>query len=149
MATFSKVLTTSLPAEVAWRRVLDLHGHSAVIPLTTVTGEALAADELRPGSRFVARTAFGPVGFDDPMVVDEITPPRAEAAGMARIRKEGRAIRGSIELRVVPTPEGSRVEWEQEIRVRGVPRAADAVTAAVSSAAYGMALRRLLARVPP
>lgn len=146
MARFTVVIDTELGAAEAWRRILDLRAHSAVIPLTTVTGDALSAAELRPGSRFIGRTAIGRLGFDDPMVVDEITSPTDETGGVARLRKEGRTIRGSIDVRVTPTGTGSRVEWEQEIRVRGVPRALDAVTAAVSSAAYGTALRRLLAR---
>jgi carbon monoxide dehydrogenase subunit G len=146
MASFSLRLEPTLPAAEAWRRVLDLRGHTEVIPLTTVTGEAMTADDLVEGSRFVARTGVGPVGFDDVMVVDAITPPTLERAGEARIRKEGKVVRGSIDLRVTPAPAGSVVEWSQQIEVRGVPRALGPVVARVARTAYGTALRRLLAR---
>lgn len=145
MARFRVRVETALPAEEAWRRVLDLRAHDELIPLTRVTSGLVAADDLRPGSRFVARTALGPVGFDDRMVVDEITPPVGLEPGLARIRKEGRVIRGSIELRLAPLPSGSVVDWQQEIGVWGVPRALGWLTAGASRAAYGMALRRLLA----
>lgn len=146
MASFTVHLDSPLPAAEAWRRVLDLHAHTAVIPLTTVTGEAMSADRLVPGSRFVARTAVGPVGFDDVMVVEAITQPSDDHPGMAWIQKEGNVIGGAIDLRVAPAGSGSTVEWVQHIGVRGVPRLLDPVVARVAELAYGTALRRLLAR---
>ncbi|MEW1951998.1 SRPBCC family protein [Terrabacter sp. NPDC080008] len=145
MATFTVHLDSALAAREAWRRVLDLHAHSAVIPLTTVTGETMTADGLVPGSRFVARTAVGPVGFDDVMVVEAITQPGAEHPGTAWIQKEGKVVRGSIDLRVSPAGSGSTVDWSQEIGVRGVPRLLDPLVGRVAQLAYGTALRRLLA----
>ena len=144
MARFTVVVETELPADEAWRRLLDLRAHTRAIPLTTLSGEVLTADGLRAGSRFVARTAVGPVGFDDRMVVDQINPPHPDTAGAARIRKEGNVVRGQIDLAVVPTGRGSRVEWEQVIRVRPVPAVLDPVVALVARLAYGTTIRRLL-----
>lgn len=145
MAIFTIRLETPLPAPVAWQRALDVHRHGEVVPLTTMRGDALYAAELVPGSRFVARTGAGAIGVDDAMVVDEITPPSETSPGRARIRKEGRVIRGWIELTVTPSVHGgSVVEWVQQISVWGVPSAAGGVTAAVARAAYGRALERLL-----
>jgi hypothetical protein len=144
VGVFLVVVDVDLAAGEAWRRVLDLRMHSRVIPLTTVTGDALSADELGRGSRFVARTALGPMGFDDPMVVDDIREPAGGGAGVARIHKEGKVIRGWIELRVTPLASGSRVEWDQDIRVRWVPTLLEPVAAQVARAAYGTAIRRLL-----
>ncbi|WP_374971298.1 SRPBCC family protein [Terrabacter sp. BE26] len=146
MASFTVHLDSTLPAPEAWRRVLDLHAHTAVIPLTTVTGEAMSADRLVPGSRFVARTGVGPVGLDDVMVVEAITQPSDDRPGMAWIQKEGNVVRGAIDLRVAPAGSGSTVEWVQQIGVRGVPRLLDPVVARVAELAYRSALRRLLAR---
>src|SRR3954467_2212835 len=98
MAHFEIRLDSPLGAPEAWRRILDLHAQTAIIPLTTVTGSAMTADELRPGSRVVGRTGLGPLGFDDVMVVDSITAPTEERPGQARIHKEGKVVRGSIEL---------------------------------------------------
>ena len=146
MADFEVHLDPPLPAPEAWRRILDLRAHTAVIPLTTVTGDAMAAGELVDGSRFTARTGLGPVGFDDVMVVDAIVPPTSTSAGHARIRKEGKVVRGAIELTVTPTSAGSAVVWSQRIGVRGVPTVLDPVVSRVARAAYGSTLRRLLSR---
>ena len=146
MADFEVHLDSPLPAPEAWRRILDLRAHTAVIPLTTVTGEAMGASELVEGSRFVARTGVGPVGFDDVMVVQSVVQPTAHSAGSARIRKEGKVVRGRIDLLVTPTASGSTVLWTQRIGVRGVPALLDPVVAKVAGAAYGSTLRKLLAR---
>ncbi len=144
MAHFEVRLDTSLPARDAWDRVLDLRLHDRLIPLTRITEGMVPAAALRPGSVFVARTGLGPVAFDDRMVVTEVTAPANGSSGVARIQKQGSVIRGSIELRVSPASGGSRVTWDQEISVWGVPRALGWLTAGASRAAYGMALRRLL-----
>ncbi|WP_256793310.1 hypothetical protein [Terrabacter sp. Ter38] len=146
MADFEVHLDSPLPAPEAWRRILDLRAHTAVIPLTTVTGEAMGASELVEGSRFIARTGLGPMGFDDVMVVQSIVRPTTHSAGSARIRKEGKVVRGRIDLLVTPTASGSTVLWTQRIGVRGVPALLDPVVAKVAGAAYGSTLRRLLAR---
>ncbi|CCI51619.1 MAG: hypothetical protein LCH77_15395 [Actinobacteria bacterium] len=146
MADFEVHLDSPLPAPEAWRRILDLTAHTAVIPLTTVTGQAMTAAELVAGSRFVARTGVGPVGFDDVMVVDAIEAPTEASAGSARIHKEGTVVRGRIDLLVTPTATGSTVAWSQRIGVRGVPALLDPVVAKVAGAAYGSTLRKLLAR---
>ncbi|GAA6525939.1 hypothetical protein [Intrasporangium sp. DVR] len=145
MATFRVLLPSPLPAPETWRRVLDLRAHDRVVPLTRIASGMVGAEELAPGARFVARTGLGPVAFDDPMVVDEITAPAGQDAGLARIRKEGRVVRGWIELRVTPRTAGSLVDWRQEIRITGVPRAFGWLTARAGRAAYGRTLRRLLA----
>ena len=146
MADFAVHLDSPLPAPEAWRRILDLRAHTAVIPLTTVTGTAMAASDLVEGSRFVARTGLGPVGFDDVMVVQAIVPPTTHSPGTARIGKEGKVVRGRIDLIVTPTASGSAVMWTQRIGVRGVPAFLDPVVAKVAGAAYATALRKLLAR---
>ena len=146
MADFEVRLDPPLSAPEAWKRVLDLRAHTAVIPLTTVTGDAMVASELVGGSRFVARTGLGPVGFDDVMVVDSIAAPTVSSAGRARIRKEGKVVRGLIDLVVTPTDRGSSVRWTQHIGVRGVPAILDPVVSRIARAAYGSTLRRLLAR---
>ena len=148
MPHFSVRIATVLSPEQSWSRVLDLRSHSAVIPLTTLTGDAMTADRLAPGSRFVARTGLGPVGFDDVMVVDEIAAPTDGSGSRTLIHKEGRMVRGRIELRVSPTSTGSIVAWDQEIAIAGLPHALDPVVARVAKAAYGQTLRALLDREP-
>ncbi len=172
MAHFIVVVSAPVSADVAWERVLDLRAHGEVIPFTSVrlTSAPLtsmhgpsvrlgslpdpwAGHQLGAGSRFVARTAWGPVRFDDPMVVEIWRPPRAGQPGFARIRKEGKVIRGWIDIVVAPVrtrparPQvtWSRVMWSQVISVNGVPRLLDPLVTLVARAAYGWALRRLIA----
>ena len=145
MVHFRVRIDTPRPPDEAWNRVLDLRLHDRLIPFTRITRGMVPAAALRPGSEFVARTGLGPLGFDDPMVVAELTAPVDGSAGRARIHKRGRVIRGSIELRVMPAPFGARLEWDQDITVWGVPGALGWLTAKASRAAYGLALRRLLA----
>lgn len=146
MATFEVHIDSRLPAPEAWRRLLDLRAHSAVIPLTTVSGDVLEASRLVDGSRFLARTGVGPFAVDDAMVVESIVPPTVNSAGSVRIRKRGKVVRGRIELRVAPAAGGCTVAWWQRIGVRGVPGLFDPLVSRVARGAYGKALRRLLAR---
>jgi hypothetical protein len=146
MAAFAIRLDLPLSAARAWSCVLDLRAHSDVIPATTVT-PPLAAAELRTGTRFLARTALGPIGVDDPMRVDSITPPTDSTPGTAHISKEGKAIRGDILLTVTPVGSGScRLDWAENLALRCFPRALDPLVGAVAHAAYRLVLRRLVAR---
>ncbi len=147
MARFELTIVSPLTAPEAWRRILDLRAHSEVTPLTTVSGPALDTSELTPGARFVAHTGLGPLGFDDLMVFDAYTPPTEHDLGVARIRKEGRAVTGHITLRVAPTHDGCVVTWKQRIGVRGIPSTLDAVVARVAAAAYRRTLEELLRHV--
>ena len=146
MARFEVTIDSPLPAPEAWRRILDLRTHSVVIPLTTLTGDALDANSLHDGSRFVARTGIGPVGVDDEMVIEAYRPPSDADPGLARIRKVGRAVHGRIELHVAPSATGCAVTWRQRIGVAGVPRRLDPVVARVAEKAYRRTLRELLRR---
>lgn len=102
--------TSSLPPEQALSRVLDLDRHRP--PLTTLHWQR----PLRPGSTVVARTALGPLGFDDTMVVRELD------ARHARLEKTGRVVRGMTTIDVAAMPSGgSRVHWQQELSVTGMP----------------------------
>ena len=145
MATFEVHIDSDLPAPEAWRRLLDLRAHSAVIPLTRLSGEVLDAARLVDGTRFVARTGVGPLAFDDAMIVESIVPPTRHSAGNVRIRKRGKVVRGRIELRVAPTATGCSVHWSQRIGVLGVPGRLGPVVSRVARAAYGRVLRQLLA----
>ncbi|MGN6754041.1 MAG: hypothetical protein ACTHJJ_15970, partial [Intrasporangium sp.] len=133
MAHIAVRLRAPVAARVAWERILDLQAQEEVIPFTTVrrspspaqdpavpgagggstgTRAASTVPELRVGTRFVGRTAWGPVWFDDPMVVEALRPPTDERPGFARIRKEGTVVRGWIDHTVTGEgPASSRVLW--------------------------------------
>lgn len=132
-----------LSPEQAWSRLFDLAAHTAVIPLTRVTPELVAAD-FTPGSEFVARTGIGPLAVDDRMVVEKVAKPTATDPGGIRIRKQGRVIRGSIEVTIEPTSTGSRLRWRQRISIPGFVGPLDRVVGAVARRAYGRTIDALL-----
>lgn len=144
MNSFTVRLQAQCPADQALSRVLDLRAHSQVIPLTTLT-PAPAFSDLTPGFRFVARTALGPLGFDDPMVVEHIGTVPGRAA--ARLRKEGRAIRGRIRVDCRDTDGGgSALTWQQEVHLPWWPRSLHWMATPVLKIGYRRVLRQLLAR---
>lgn len=136
-AAFTLELRVDDPPEVVWPRLWDLDRHTAAVPLTTTRGTGA----LALGSRFSARTALGPLGFDDDMVVTSWSPPLA-----ARIEKVGRVLRGGVEVDLEPTPGGGTlVRWRQRYGATGVPEVVAALARPVVRTGYLLALRRITA----
>ncbi|MFZ3560614.1 MULTISPECIES: SRPBCC family protein [unclassified Streptomyces] len=132
------VRDTSLRASEAWARLTDWERHGDSVPLTRVTVTTPPPDAA--GTVFVARTGVGRCGFDDPMEIVAWQPPRR-----CRMEKRGRVVTGWAEFEVRALGDGgSRVEWREELRVRGVPRAADRVVAAAGRWVFGRAVDGLL-----
>ncbi len=140
MADFSIRLTTPLAAEIAFDRLIDWERHSAAIPLTTLTYEGAT----RMGQLFVARTALGPLGFDDVMVVELLRRPSGGVPGLVEISKHGRVLGGTVAWTVDPTPQGSVIEWRQRLVIGWLPGVLDPVVGWIGKLAYGIGLRRIL-----
>ena len=115
-----------LSQQEAFSRLTDWQRHGDVVPLTSVR---------LTDTGFVARSAIGRLGFDDPMDVVEWDPPR-----FCRLEKRGRVIRGWAEITVLPTASGSKVVWREVAHVTGVPRIFAGVERATGTALF----RRLL-----
>lgn len=127
------------PAQV-WARLWDLDRHTAAVPFTSAGGGPLGA-----GTRFVARTAVGSLGFDDDMVVREWDPPHR-----AVIDKVGRVLTGSIEVTLDPVGEApdegdgsTRLRWRQTYGATRVPDRVAGLARPAVRAAYRSALRRI------
>ena len=118
MTTFVVHRSSHWSAEQAWARLTDWVAHGDMVPLTTVT--YATSTQVGVGTRFVARTSVGPMGFDDPMEVTHWQPPRAGTAGRCRMVKRGGLVRGWAVLTVTPTSDGCSVTWTENIRVRFV-----------------------------
>jgi hypothetical protein len=144
MRHFEITITTRLSPREAWARVLDLRGHDRFIPFTRITQGLATASELHPGHLFTARTAVGPVGFDDVMTVESITPPTGSAPGKARIVKGGPLVLGAVDLTVSAHDGGSTVRWSQDVGVARLGRAGSWAAAAVAPLLYRPLLKRLL-----
>ncbi len=139
MTHFTIERSTALPAAVAWGRLTDWERHGEAVPFTTVTrsGEGVR-------STFTARTALGPLGFDDPMEIVRWYPPDGATAGHCRVEKRGSVIAGWAELTVTPTSEGSLVRWEETASIRGTGKILNLPTALASRRLFGRLLDRLL-----
>lgn len=149
MARFVQRLTSPLTAVEAFWAVLDLQAQTAVIPLTTTKAlTPLSPDgRVTAGTEFVGVTKLGPWAMDDPMTVDALTAPESGHRGFARIRKTGRVVLGWVLVEAEDLPEGgSRLTWEQEIRIVGISRVADPLVGVAAKLSYGLALRQLLRR---
>lgn len=142
----------SLTPTEAWAAVVDVRRHAAVVPLTTIDAPPL--DELDVGSRVIARTALGPFGFDDVMIVRELDPGRRVV-----FEKVGRVLGGRVVVVVQPmTPPregegdtaGAVVHWSQRVELRWLPTAVShrlvRLAAPVIGQGYRLVVRRLLAR---
>lgn len=113
-ATFTFTVDSDLTPDEAWRRVVDVSHHGDVVPLTRGSGPS--PDDAEVGSRYVARTAVGPVGFDDVMVVREL------AAGRHVVfEKVGRVIGGVVTVDVASRGVGSTVAWHQSVILPWLP----------------------------
>ncbi len=111
---FEVTRRTTMSASEVWALLTDWERHSGHIPWTTIRLDPGA--ERGSGVGFVARTALGPLRFDDPMEVTFSRAPTETAAGICRIVKRGRAVTGWAVLTVTPDDSGAVVHWYEEAR---------------------------------
>ncbi|QIQ06247.1 SRPBCC family protein [Streptomyces liangshanensis] len=142
MTAFRIERTTPLAAEEAWRRLTDWPAHADQVPLTTIS--VPTPGPTRVGTVFVARSAVGAVGFDDPMEVVLWEPPAGDAPGRCRLEKRGTAVLGWAEIHVRARGGGSSVTWEEDLRLRLLPGAFGPLTARAGRRVFGRAVDRLL-----
>ena len=135
--------TGLLPAE-AWRRLTTWQDHSATVPFTRITVRTPPPTGV--GTVFVARTGPGRASFADPMRVAVWQPPAADGSpGRCRLEKTGRVVTGWAEIHVRAAGAGSTVRWEEDLRVRWLPRALDGLTRRVGRRVFGRVVDTLLA----
>jgi carbon monoxide dehydrogenase subunit G len=130
VALFEIVREVPLPSEESWLRVTDWEQHARHVPLTRIT---------RTDTGFVAHTGMRRLSFDDPMEIVDWREP-----SFCRLEKRGRVVTGWAEIVVESTAGGSRVTWREDLHVRGLPRALDGVTRAVSMRVFSRVVDRLL-----
>ncbi|WP_344494305.1 SRPBCC family protein [Streptomyces enissocaesilis] len=142
MALFRIEHRTPLPADEAWRRLTVWEHHAAQVPLTRIT--VTTPPPTTEGTVLVARTGLGRLGFDDPMEVMAWDPPVRGGAGHCRLEKRGGVVLGWAEIDVRPAGGGAVVVWTEELRLRGFPRALDAVVVRAGRVVFGRAVKGLL-----
>src|SRR4051812_6638915 len=75
--------------------------------MTGTDVRVIAGDGRSAGSRILARTGVGPLGFDDPMEITAWEPLRR-----VQVHHLGRVVRGDGAFEVEPLPDGrSRFHW--------------------------------------
>ncbi|MCX4587298.1 SRPBCC family protein [Streptomyces sp. NBC_01481] len=144
MGAFRLTRAVALPAGEVWSRVTDWRGHATQVPLTAV--RVVTPPPTRVGTRFVARSGVGRVGFDDPMEVVRWEPPASGRPGRCRLEKRGSVITGWAEIEVLPEGPGAVVVWVEELRIRFLPRLLDPLVARAGRLVFGRALDGLLRR---
>ena len=138
MPPFAVSVESPLPPAAAWARLVDWPRHGRFVPFTTI--EVTTPPPAGVGTVFVARTALGRLGFDDPLEVVEWDPPRR-----CRIEKRGSVMLGWAELTVEPRGSGSRATWREEATPAKLPGFLVGVSAASGRLLFGRVLRGLLA----
>lgn len=83
----------AVSAQQAWDALVDWPAQRHWMPLTRVmvddNGNDLSGAGHHVGARFVARTGWGPLGFDDPMEISHWDPP-----SRCEVIHHGRVVRG-------------------------------------------------------
>jgi hypothetical protein len=91
-------------ADRVWQLAMDWSRQREWIWGTKVSGGAAV------GAQVLARTAIGPVGFDDTMVITEWDPPRR-----CVVRHTGKVVRGLGVFEVVPHGLVSEFRWTEQL----------------------------------
>ncbi len=111
MPELSATVVVAAPAAGLWALVTDWPRQSAWGPATTVRVTRGRGDQV--GDRLVARTALGPLGFDDPMEITRWEPPHR-----CDVRHLGRVVRGSGVFRVEAVDGAhARFTWVEQVDV--------------------------------
>lgn len=142
VAGFDVVRKTSMTASEAWQRVTDWQRHGDFVPLTKIS---VGTDPESGLVTFTARTAVGPIGFDDPMTITHSQPPTDTEPGVARIVKRGRVVLGWAVLTVTPLESGCEVRWHEEARLIGTRGPLVSLVDRLVAGGFGRLLDGLLA----
>ncbi|MEU4303088.1 SRPBCC family protein [Kitasatospora aureofaciens] len=93
MARFVLTRLSPLPPADCWARLTAWPRHGDRVPFTRVS--VVRGTGRQPGDVILARTALGPLRFDDPMELVELVAPMH-----CLLAKRGRVVRGGAELRI-------------------------------------------------
>ena len=126
----------SIPADRLWNALADWEGHSEWIPATRVR---ILSGDGGLGTKFVARTGIGPLGFDDNMTVIEFD----AATRHSVVEKTGPLLKGTAGFRIDPNGAGCKLTWFETVQVPGLPRILSPVVAKVGTVLFAVALGRL------
>ena len=127
--------------EAVWAWAVDWERQREWIPLTRV--RRLDGPVLGVGTRVLARTGIGPLGFDDLFTVTAVATP-ARGPRSYEVVHTGRVVKGVGAFRVEPRGDRARFVWWERVDVPGGPLAPLlwALGGPATRLAFGVALRR-------
>ena len=129
----SRVLPYS--ADAVFAELIDWAGHAEWVPLTRVD---IVDGDGGAGTEFIATTGVGPAALPDRMRVEALDLERRTA----RIAKLGPLLTGIVILTVTPVTEWTaRVDWSEDLQVRGLPGLLSRPTATAGRIGFERALR--------
>lgn len=142
MARFVLIRRTPLPPAECWERLTAWPRHGERVPFTRVSVARGTGREA--GDVVLARTALGPLRFDDPMEIVELVATGPGRDGRCLLVKRGRPVHGWAELRVRAVGGGSAAVWTEQLTVTGLPGPLDPVLARAGRLVFGRVLDHLL-----
>jgi hypothetical protein len=134
-------VTTRYAADIdrLWDELIDWEGHGRWVPATKVR---LLEDTGGVGTRFVARTGFGPLGFDDTMTVTELD----AAARRSAVEKTGPLLTGTAWFTLTPVDGQVELHWVEDVALPG-PSFLTPVVGRIAGLAGAAGFRAALARL--
>ncbi|WP_224285514.1 SRPBCC family protein [Streptomyces sp. LS1784] len=142
MARFVLIRRTPLPPAECWERLTAWPRHGDRVPFTRV--RVVRGTGREAGDVLLARTALGPLRFDDPMEIAALVAPGPGRDGQCRLVKRGDPVHGWAELRVRAVGGGSAAVWTEELTVAGLPRLLDPALSRAGRLVFGRVLEHLL-----
>lgn len=134
--TFTVTRRFPFPAMTVWEALVDWTDHGRWIPATRVR---ILEGDGGVGTRFVARSGFGPLAFDDTMNVVECDP----HTFTARVEKTGPLLRGDAGFALTPAAHASELAWFEQVRVPYLPQLFAPTVARIAAVAFIFSLQRL------
>lgn len=122
--------------ERLWQSLIDWPSHGDWIPATQVR---VLFDNGGVGTRFVARTGLGPLGFDDHMTVVELDPVDFSAV----VRKTGPLLLGSADFKLSTSELGAVLRWHESIEVPWLPPFLAPLLARIGTTMFRYSMGRL------
>lgn len=134
---FSVERELPFPADRVFDELIDWKGHAQWVPLTRV---AIESGDGGVGTQFVASSGLGPLALADRMRVEALDP----VARTVLVKKIGPVLTGVVRLAVVSMGEsGSRLDWEEDIRVPALPQFLARPVAAAAAKGFSTSISRL------
>lgn len=139
VALTSRVVVPAAPDQV-WQAVVDWSGQHRWIIATCVCGDQ------GPGDTVVGRTAIGPLGFTDTMVITRWEPPRRRV-----LHHIGPLVCVDALLEVTASGAGSQFSWTEQLQLlmAAAPHLAWPVIRPLLQRGMNMSLHRFARLFPP